>query len=141
MSRTCTTVEPVTRGSGQRSGMNLVIIAKTLMRYWRMSQDPRTPSIVRGLIYLGIAATVAPKKLRPSNVPGLGLIDEAALVPSVIALAMVLIPKRVRDEYNQEEKAEIQENKAEGAAEAKQAEHEAATAQLEPGTTSAAATG
>jgi uncharacterized membrane protein YkvA (DUF1232 family) len=119
--------------------MNLVIIAKTLMRYWRMSQDPRTPAIVRGLIYVGIAATIAPKKLRPSRVPGLGLIDEAALVPSVIALAMVLIPKRVRDEYNQAENAEIKEIKAEGAQQATEATQEAATSKLEPGSASAAA--
>ena len=108
--------------------MNFVIFAKTLMRYWRMTQDPRTPPVVRGLIYLGIAATVAPKKIIPKNVPGLGLIDDKALVPAVIALAMVLIPKRVREEYNREEKREIQENKVEGAQQAAEAHEEGAPA-------------
>ncbi len=106
--------------------MNLVMIAKTLARYWRMANDPRTPVIVRGLILLGIAATIAPKKILPKNVPGLGLIDEAALVPSVIALAMLLIPKRVKEDYDRAEKREMLENKAEGAKEAAAAE--AATA-------------
>jgi hypothetical protein len=91
------------------------------------------------LIYLGIEATVAPKQLRTNKFPGLGLIDEKALVPSVIALAMVLIPKRVRDEYNQAEKVEIKENKAEGAEQAAEAEKESATATLEPRASSATA--
>jgi uncharacterized membrane protein YkvA (DUF1232 family) len=106
--------------------MNLVIFAKTMMRYWRMTQDPRTPPVVRGLIYAGIAATVAPKKILPKNVPVLGLIDEKALVPSIIALAMVLIPKRVKEEYDRKEKREIKENKVEGAMQSAQAEQAAA---------------
>src|SRR4051794_26591489 len=106
--------------------MNLIVIAKTMMRYWRMAQDPRTPAVVRGLVYLGIAATIAPKKLRPKNVPGLGLIDEAALVPSIIALAMLLIPKQVKEEYDRKEKQEIEENKAEGAEASAEAEQAAA---------------
>ena len=102
--------------------MQFFILLKTLARYWRISQDTRTPPIVRGLIYAGLAATIAPKKLLPKNVPGIGLMDEKALAPAVIALAMVLIPSRVKKAYDREEKKEIKEEKAEGAAEAAQAE-------------------
>lgn len=95
------------------------------MRYWKMSQDPRTPPVVRGLIYAGLAATIAPKKLLPKNVPGLGLMDEKALAPAVIALAMVMIPKRVKEQYDRQEKQEIKEQKAEGAVQATEADAKA----------------
>jgi uncharacterized membrane protein YkvA (DUF1232 family) len=102
--------------------MPLLLLLKTIARYWRMSQDPRTPPIVRGLIYAGLAATIAPKKILPKRAHTLGLLDQEALAPAVIALAMVLIPKRVKKEYDRAEKAEIKEEKAEGAAEATAAE-------------------
>ena len=92
--------------------MNWAMLGSTVLRYWRMAHDRRTPPIVRGLIYVGIAATVTPKKWHPKNVPGLGLLDEKALVPAVIALAMVLIPKKVREEHEREaerERAEARE--------------------------------
>jgi uncharacterized membrane protein YkvA (DUF1232 family) len=105
--------------------MPLFVLLRTLRRYWRMSQDPRTPPVVRGLIYAGIAATIAPKKLLPKNVPGLGLMDEKALAPAVIALAMVLIPKKVRKQYDRQEQRDIAEQKSEGAQEATEAEAKA----------------
>lgn len=83
--------------------MNPLMIARTALRYWRMAADPRTPPLVRGLIYLGIAGTIAPRKLLPKNVPVLGLLDEKAVVPAMIALAMVLIPKRVKTDYERAE--------------------------------------
>ncbi len=108
--------------------IKLLPIIKTLRRYWRMTQDPRTPPVVRGLIWLGIAATIAPKKVLPKNVPGLGLIDDAALVPSIIALAMVLIPKEVKEKYDRMEKREIKTAKVEGAVQANVAEAKGAEA-------------
>lgn len=108
--------------------LKYVPIVKALRRYWRMTQDPRTPPIVRGLIWFGIAATIAPKKVLPKNVPGLGLVDDAALVPSIIALTMVLIPKEVREKYDRMEKREIKENKVEGAVQAHEANLEGAEA-------------
>lgn len=108
--------------------LKLVPIVKALRRYWRMTQDPRTPPIVRGLIWFGIAATVAPKKVLPKNVPGLGLVDDAALVPSIVALIMVLIPKEVKEKYDRQEKEEIKQNKIEGAVQAEVATVEGAAA-------------
>lgn len=105
--------------------MPFFTLLRTLGRYWRMSQDPRTPPAVRGLIYAGLAATIAPKKLLPKNVPGLGLMDEKALAPAIIMLAMVLIPKRVKKKYDRIEEQEIQQQKQEGASQANEAEAEA----------------
>ena len=95
--------------------MRFIMILKTLARYWRMAKDPRTPDIVRYLIYGGIAYTLSPVDLLPDFVPGLGLLDDAAVLPSVIALAMLLIPKEVKESHDAKEEMEIKDQKVEGA--------------------------
>ena len=95
--------------------MKFFTIAKTLMRYWRMAQDPRTPKIVKYLIYGGIAYSLSPIDLIPDAIPFLGILDDAAVLPSVIALAMILIPKDVK---------KLVQNKAEGRLAAENAEAE-----------------
>ncbi len=107
--------------------MKWIIPLKAFMRYWRMAQDPRTPGVVRLLVYAGIFFTVAPKKLRPQALR-MDVLDEAALVPSLIALAMVLIPSKVKEEYDRVEKKEIKEQKAEGEEQAEAASPGAALA-------------
>lgn len=93
--------------------MRFLTYAKTLSRYWRMTQDPRTPAVVRWLIYGGIAITVIPDDWLPDWMPGLGLLDDAAIIPSVIALSLLLVPDEVKREYDAQERRELAEGKAE----------------------------
>jgi uncharacterized membrane protein YkvA (DUF1232 family) len=74
-------------------------IGRTFVRYWKMAQDPRTPKIVRVMIYGGIAYTMMPIDLVPDWIPGIGLLDDAAILPSLIALALVLTPKEVKSDH------------------------------------------
>jgi uncharacterized membrane protein YkvA (DUF1232 family) len=80
--------------------MRFISIARTMARYWKMAHDPRTPSAVKYLIYGGIAYTLSPIDLLPDWIPGLGLIDDAAVLPSVIALSMILIPRTVKAQHD-----------------------------------------
>lgn len=105
--------------------MRFVGLAKTLARYWRMTQDPRTPGFVRWMIYGGIAVTLVPDDWLPDWVPGLGLLDEAAVLPSVIALSMLFVPEEVKREHDAREVRELAQRKAEGTIKAEQAELEA----------------
>jgi uncharacterized membrane protein YkvA (DUF1232 family) len=77
--------------------MKYISVFRTLRRYWSMAHDPRTPPIVRYLIYAGIAYTVSPIDLLPDWIPGLGLLDDAAVLPGIIAAAMILVPKEVKE--------------------------------------------
>ena len=104
--------------------MRLLRYAKTLSRYWRMTKDPRTPPIVRYLIYGGLLYTLSPIDLLPDWVPLLGLLDDAAVLPSVITLSMLLIPKDVKRSHNQADAKELIRNKAEGQAKAREAEQQ-----------------
>jgi uncharacterized membrane protein YkvA (DUF1232 family) len=76
--------------------MKWLSIGRTFVRYWNMAQDPRTPSIVRFMIYGGIAYTLMPVDLIPDWIPGIGLLDDAAVLPSLIALALLMTPKEVK---------------------------------------------
>lgn len=74
-----------------------------------MANDPRTPKAVKWLIYGGIAYTLSPVDLIPDWIPGLGLVDDAAVLPGIIAVSMLLIPKSVKDDHDQVAESGIQE--------------------------------
>lgn len=103
--------------------MKFFTMAKTIARYWRMAQDPRTPAIVKYLIYGGIIYSLSPIDLLPDWIPLLGILDDAAVLPSVIALAMLLIPKDVKRSHDATEKREIMRNRADARIEARQADN------------------
>jgi uncharacterized membrane protein YkvA (DUF1232 family) len=84
--------------------MKHISVLRTLIRYWRMAHDPRTPPIVRYLIYGGLAYSLSPVDLLPDWIPGLGLLDDAAILPGVVAAAMLLIPQEVKE--GEDKKAE-----------------------------------
>lgn len=77
-----------------------ISVFRTLIRYWHMAHDPRTPKFVRYMIYGGIAYTVSPIDLLPDAIPGLGLVDDAAVLPGIIALSMMFIPKEVKEQQD-----------------------------------------
>lgn len=89
-------------------------MVRTVQRYWKMAHDPRTPAAVRYLIYGGIAFTVVPDDWLPDWIPGLGLIDDAAVLPGVIAASMLLIPQEVKDDADRETEKGVEEKKKAG---------------------------
>jgi uncharacterized membrane protein YkvA (DUF1232 family) len=96
------------RGRVKRLSMKWITIVRTFHRYWKMAHDPRTPPAVRYLIYFGVLYTLSPVDLLPDWVPGLGLLDEAAILPGVIAVAMLLIPQAVKEGQDLKEHKEIE---------------------------------
>lgn len=93
--------------------MKFISVARTLLRYWRMANDPRTPPFVKWIIYGGIAYSVSPVDLIPDWIPGLGLIDDAAVLPGVIAVAMLLIPQEVKESHDAKAEKGIQRKQVE----------------------------
>ncbi len=79
-----------------------------------MAHDPRTPKAVRYMIYGGIAYTLAPIDLLPDWIPGIGLLDDAAVLPSIIAMSMIMIPQKVKDQHEAKEERDIERKQAEG---------------------------
>lgn len=89
-------------------------MVRTVQRYWKMAHDPRTPSVVRYLIYGGIAFTAIPDDWLPDWLPGLGLVDDAAVIPGVIAASMLLIPQEVKDDADREMEKGVEGKKKAG---------------------------
>lgn len=103
--------------------MRWITIGKTLLRYWRMAKDPRTPAAVRWLIYAGIVYSLSPVDLLPDWIPGLGLLDDAAVLPTLIGLAMVLVPKEVKQSHDAASVQTGIERRTEGKKQALEAQH------------------
>lgn len=99
--------------------MRWITLARTVHRYWRMAHDPRTPNAVRYLIYGGIAYTVIPDDWKPDWMPGLGLLDDAAVIPMTVALAMTMVPKEVKQDAEREQTERVAGVKAPDMEEAK----------------------
>jgi len=102
--------------------MKHLSILRTLIRYWRMAHDPRTPPIVRYLIYGGLVYSISPVDLLPDWIPVLGLLDDAAILPGIIAAAMILIPQEVKESEDRKAEKGIARKQVEGMAE--RPEHE-----------------
>src|SRR5947209_352026 len=80
--------------------MKFIGLGQTLFRYWRMVNDPRTPKFVKFLVVGGIGFTLVPEKWLPEWMPQMGLKDDTAVIPSLIALSMLMIPKEVRESHD-----------------------------------------
>lgn len=111
--------------------LRFLTIGKTLMRYWRMSQDPKTPNLVKGLVYTGMGLILVPPKLRPKFLRGQSVLEEEAIAPGLITLAMLMIPKEVHEKHTSKEENQIERKKTEGAHQAVKAERKEAVQQEE----------
>ncbi len=76
------------------------IFVKTIkdqLGYYRaLALDPRTPAISKWLIGIAIAYLVSPIDIIPDFVPIFGYLDDLIIVPSLIGIAVFLIPKDVK---------------------------------------------
>lgn len=104
--------------------MKMIAYAKLVARYWRMANDPRTPKIVKVLIVGGLMYTLSPIDILPDWVPFLGLLDDAAVLPSLIALSMLFIPKEVKQSHDKQEARELVVHREEGKIQARQGDLE-----------------
>jgi len=62
-------------------------------------EDPRTPRLARFLIGSAVAYALSPIDLIPDFIPLLGYLDDALIVPLLIALGLALVPAEVIREH------------------------------------------
>lgn len=65
---------------------------------WFAARDPRTPWLPRLLCAAVVAYALSPIDLIPDFIPILGFVDDALLLPSLIWLAIRLIPPALMQE-------------------------------------------
>lgn len=78
------------------------VFAKTiksqLAYYKELAREPRTPRLSKWLIGIAIAYLVSPIDIIPDFIPVIGYLDDLIIVPCLIGLAMLFIPKNVKIE-------------------------------------------
>lgn len=83
-------------------GARLRNIARSVRReidvYQIVLKDPRTPPKARWLLGIAVGYMVLPFDFIPDFIPGLGQLDDALIVPTLIKMALRSIPKEVVDE-------------------------------------------
>jgi uncharacterized membrane protein YkvA (DUF1232 family) len=72
-------------------------LAREVQVYRLALADPRTPPLARVLLALAIGYALSPIDLIPDFLPLIGHLDDALLVPLLLAAAVALIPVDVLD--------------------------------------------
>ena len=66
---------------------------------WIAARDPRTPFVAKLVGGFVAAYALSPIDFIPDFVPILGLLDELILVPIGLAIAVMLVPKPLMEEF------------------------------------------
>ena len=80
----------------------LVSSIKYQISYYKaLASDPRTPRLSKYLIGIALSYMVSPIDIIPDFIPIIGYLDDLIIVPTLIYIAMVFIPKIVKIEVKQ----------------------------------------
>ncbi|MGC4397280.1 YkvA family protein [Hydrogenophaga sp. T2] len=70
-------------------------LKRDAMTLWFARRHPQTPWAVKLLVLMVVGYALSPIDLIPDAIPVLGLLDDALLLPLLIALALRLLPPQV----------------------------------------------
>ena len=66
--------------------------------YWLIFKDKRTPKISKILVLFAIGYLLLPFDIIPDYIPFAGMLDELIILPIILYIATLLVPKNVVEE-------------------------------------------
>lgn len=89
-------------------------LGKTFKReirvYKLLAKDARVPRPAKWLLAMAIGYVFSPIDMFIDSIPGLGFIDDIIIVPTLVFLALRLIPPELIDEYRTKVERDTQSN-------------------------------
>lgn len=70
-------------------------VKRELKVYGLVLKDPRTPKLAKFLLWIVVGYAFLPFDVIPDFIPVLGYLDDVIIIPSLIFIALKLIPKEV----------------------------------------------
>jgi uncharacterized membrane protein YkvA (DUF1232 family) len=70
-------------------------VKRDVIMLWFARRHPGTPFLVKALCVVAVAYALSPIDLIPDFIPVLGYLDDVAVLPALIWLAVRLLPSRV----------------------------------------------
>lgn len=75
-----------------------VKLKREIKLYQLIQKDKRTPKMAKILLGMAIGYTLLPFDIIPDFIPILGHLDDIIIVPTLVILALKMIPKEVVDD-------------------------------------------
>jgi len=73
---------------------------KTEIKFYQaVLKDPRTPKLSKFFLGLAVGYAVSPIDIIPDFIPVLGYLDDLILVPTLIFIALRMIPPKIMQEH------------------------------------------
>lgn len=66
--------------------------------YHVLAKDVRTPKVAKWLLMGAVIYAISPIDLIPDFIPVFGQLDELVILPILVGLALLLIPRDLKDE-------------------------------------------
>ncbi len=73
-------------------------LKRELNIYHVLAKDVRTPRVAKWLLMGAVMYAVSPIDLIPDFIPILGQLDDLVILPILVGLALLLIPRDLKDE-------------------------------------------
>ena len=78
--------------------------------YKLLVKDGRVPRLAKWLLAMAIGYIFSPIDMIIDSIPGLGFVDDIIIVPTLVFLALKLIPPELIDEYRTKVEMDTQSN-------------------------------
>lgn len=96
-----TDIEPRTEGGGTQTDVKeyLMLVPRLVKLLWRLARDPRVPARTKATLFLLGGYIASPIDLIPDALPGIGQLDDIAVIAFVLDQMLNRVPEEIVREH------------------------------------------